>query len=140
MVADPYAHARRGVAVGPKDVYAVSNWSLTRYDKATGEKKAEWSGDPKRFPHLNSCTLIAADLVCAASNFPGTPHVSTVEVFDPHQPPSTGVPGQQPTRQGGAQVAEVQVRGGAGGVPVDVAHGTMLPAPRRVAAHRDRAR
>lgn len=75
--------ARQGVAVGPKDVYAVSNWSLTRYDKATGEKKAEWSGDPRRFPHINSCTLIAADLVCAASNFPGTPHVSTVEVFDP---------------------------------------------------------
>ena len=26
--------ARQGVAVGPNDVYAVSNWSLTRYDKA----------------------------------------------------------------------------------------------------------
>ena len=24
--------ARQGVAVGPNDVYAVSNWSLTRYD------------------------------------------------------------------------------------------------------------
>lgn len=75
--------ARQGVAVGPNDIYAVSNWSLTRYDKATGDKKAEWSGDPKRFPHINSCTLIAAELVCASSNFPGTPHVSTVEVFDP---------------------------------------------------------
>ncbi len=75
--------ARQGVAVGPRDVYAVSNWSLTRYDKASGEKKAEWSGDPKRFPHINSCSLIAAELVCAASNFPATPHVSTIEVFDP---------------------------------------------------------
>jgi hypothetical protein len=75
--------ARQGVAVGPNDVYAVSNWSLTRYDKATGEKRAAWSGEPARFPHINSCTLIEAELVCAASNFPATPHVSTVEVFDP---------------------------------------------------------
>lgn len=75
--------ARQGVAVGPNDVYAVSNWSLTRYDKATGEKRAAWAGEPARFPHINSCTLIEAELVCAASNFPATPHVSTVEVFDP---------------------------------------------------------
>lgn len=75
--------ARQGVAVGPNDIYAVSNWSLTRYDKATGEKRAAWAGEPARFPHINSCTLIEAELVCAASNFPATPHVSTVEVFDP---------------------------------------------------------
>lgn len=75
--------ARQGVAVSADSVYAVSNWSLTRYDKASGEKLAEWSGDPKRFPHINSCSLIASELVCAASNFPHTPHVSTVEVFDP---------------------------------------------------------
>lgn len=75
--------ARQGVAVSAADVYAVSNWSLTRYDKATGETRATWSGDPARFPHINSCSLIAAELVCAASNFPATPHGSTVEVFDP---------------------------------------------------------
>ena len=32
--------ARQGVAVGPSDVYAVSNWQLVRYDKKTGEKRA----------------------------------------------------------------------------------------------------
>ena len=77
------ADARQGVAVSATDVYSVSNWSLTRYDKTSGETRATWSGDPARFPHINSCSLIAAELVCAASNFPPTPHVSTVEVFDP---------------------------------------------------------
>ncbi|CAN5336934.1 hypothetical protein BH09PSE1_BH09PSE1_08210 [soil metagenome] len=77
------ANASQGVAVGPHDVYAVSNFALTRFDKATGEKKAEWVGERARFPHINSCTLIDAELVCASSNYPGTPHVSTVEVFDP---------------------------------------------------------
>ena len=75
--------ATQGVAVGPDDVYAVSNFTLTRFDKATGEKKAEWVGERTRFPHINSCAVIAAELVCASSNYPATPHVSTVEVFDP---------------------------------------------------------
>ena len=75
--------ASQGVAVGPHDIYAVSNFALTRFDKATGEKKAEWTGERSRFPHINSCALIEAELVCASSNYPATPHVSTVEIFDP---------------------------------------------------------
>ena len=75
--------ARQGVAVGLDDIYAVSNWTIARLDKKTGEEKARWTGDRVRFPHINSCTLISDELVCASSNFPATPHVSTVEVFDP---------------------------------------------------------
>lgn len=75
--------ATQGVAVGPSDVYAVSNFTLIRFDKATGEKRAEWVGDRVRFPHINSCSLIDAELICASSNYPGVPHVSTIEVFDP---------------------------------------------------------
>lgn len=77
------SNATQGVAVGPNDVWAVSNFRLTRYDKKTGEQKAEWVGNKARFPHINSCALIANELICASSNFPGTPHVSTVEVFEP---------------------------------------------------------
>jgi hypothetical protein len=77
------AHASQGVAVGLNDVYAVSNFTLARFDKATGEKKAEWVGERSRYPHINSCTLIEAQLVCASSNYPAVPHVSTVEFFDP---------------------------------------------------------
>ncbi|RAK60111.1 hypothetical protein DJ021_09980 [Phenylobacterium hankyongense] len=75
--------ATQGVAVGPNDLYAVSNWRLVRYGKKTGQQRAEWTGDKARFPHINSCGLIERELVCASSNFPGTPQVSTVEVFDP---------------------------------------------------------
>ncbi len=75
--------ATQGVAVGPTDVYAVSNFTLTRFNKATGEKQAEWVGDRARFPHINSCAVIESELVCASSNFPATPQVSTIEVFDP---------------------------------------------------------
>lgn len=75
--------ASQGVAVGPADLYAVSNWKLVRLDKRTGEVKAEWTGDKARFPHINSCAVIRRELVCASSNFPGVPQVSTVEIFDP---------------------------------------------------------
>ncbi len=75
--------ATQGVAVGPADVYAVRNFELIRYDKKTGAERARWTGDKARFPHINSCAVIGKDLVCASSNYPATPHVSTVEVFDP---------------------------------------------------------
>jgi hypothetical protein len=75
--------ATQGVAVGRRDVYAVSNFRIVRYDKRTGEQKAEWLGDRARFPHINSCALIQRELVCASSNYSGVPHVSTVEFFDP---------------------------------------------------------
>lgn len=80
--------ATQGVTVGPNDVYAVRNFEIVRYDKKTGEKKAGWLGDKARFPHINSCALIApakgaGDLVCASSNYSSVPQVSSVEFFDP---------------------------------------------------------
>lgn len=79
----PAVEARQGVAVGPRDVYAIANYRVGRYDKRTGEKRAAWEGDPVRFPHINSCAVIARELVCAASNFPQVPQASSVEFFDP---------------------------------------------------------
>ncbi len=76
-------NASQGAAVGPADVYAVRNFELIRYDKATGQERARWTGDKARFPHINSCAVIAKDLVCASSNYPSVPHISTVEFFDP---------------------------------------------------------
>lgn len=75
--------ATQGVAVDARHFYAVANSRIAKYDKATGEKVAEWSGDRARFPHINSCAVIGRELVCAASNFPETPMTSSVEVFDP---------------------------------------------------------
>ncbi|MCW2351502.1 hypothetical protein M2336_001294 [Sphingobium sp. B1D7B] len=79
----PAEEARQGVAVGPNDVYAVANWTIARYDRKTGARRAVWTGEPARYPHINSCALIKAELVCAASNFPSVPQASSVEIFDP---------------------------------------------------------
>jgi hypothetical protein len=75
--------ASQGVAVDAKHFYAVSNFRIAKYDKATGAKVAEWTGEKARFPHLNSCEIIGRDLVCVNSNFPETPMTSSVEFFDP---------------------------------------------------------
>ena len=61
----------------------MANSAIGKYDKASGKKLAAWSGDPKRFAHLNSCAVIDRDLVCANSNYPNVPMKSWVEVFDP---------------------------------------------------------
>ena len=74
--------ANQGVAVDVASIYAVDNSEIGRYDKKTNRKTNAWSGDPKVFPHLNSCAAIDAELVCASSNYPATPMLSTVEVFD----------------------------------------------------------
>lgn len=79
----PAPEARQGVAVDARHLYAVANSVIAKYDKETGAKVAEWRGDPVRFPHINSCAVIEGKLVCASSNFPAVPHVSSVEIFDP---------------------------------------------------------
>lgn len=75
--------ATQGVAVDAKHFYAVSNFRIAKYDKATGATVAEWTGDRARFPHINSCEVIGGELVCANSNFPELPMTSSVEFFDP---------------------------------------------------------
>src|SRR3546814_13691061 len=55
---------------------------MGKYDKASGKRVAGWEGDPKLFPHLNSCAVVKAELVCAASNYPKLPMASSVEIFD----------------------------------------------------------
>jgi hypothetical protein len=79
----PAPEAKQGVAAGPRELYAIANYRIARYDKRTGEKRASWEGDPVRFPHINSCGVIGRDLVCAASNFPAVPQASSIEFFDP---------------------------------------------------------
>lgn len=75
--------ARQGVAVDREHLYAVTNDTIAKYDKASGARLGEWRGDRRRFPHINSCTVIVEELVCANSNFPSVPQWSSVEFFDP---------------------------------------------------------
>ena len=82
----PAPEARQGVAVDAQAVYAVSNSTIAKYEKRSGERVAIWEGDKAQFPHINSCTVIemmTVQLVCANSNFPAVPHWSSVEFFDP---------------------------------------------------------
>lgn len=75
--------ADQGVAVDARRLYAVDNATLAVYDRATGARGPTFQGDPHEYPHMNSCAVIGAELVCAASNFPDTPMTSQVELFDP---------------------------------------------------------
>lgn len=78
----PAPEARQGIAADDHSVYAVANSRVARYDKANGRQLAAWSGDPERFPHLNSCSRWRRLLVCAASNYPQVPMRSWVLWFD----------------------------------------------------------
>lgn len=74
--------ARQGVAVSADRFYAIDNSTIAAYHKQSGKKLNSWRGDPAQFPHLNSCSVVARDLVCASSNYPAVPMSSSVEIFD----------------------------------------------------------
>jgi hypothetical protein len=75
--------ARQGVAVDADHFYAVDNTHIVKYARETGERVADWKGvRGKPLVHLNSCIVVSADLVCAHSNYPGVPMVSSVETWD----------------------------------------------------------
>ncbi|MBA4165793.1 MAG: hypothetical protein C0510_14410 [Erythrobacter sp.] len=80
--------ARQGAAVDGAHFYAITNARIGKYRRSDGVKVAEWVGDAeaaragRRIVHINSCAVIAAELVCAHSNFPNLPMASSVEVFD----------------------------------------------------------
>lgn len=75
--------AEQGVASDGTYVFAIDNSTIARYRIADGRRMAIWHGDPALFPHINSCTLAESALVCAASNYPQLPQLSTIEFFDP---------------------------------------------------------
>lgn len=75
------SEARQGVASDGTYFYAIDNNRIGQYSIATGEKVAQWRGDPKAFPHINSCTVVGHELACAASNYPALPQTSSVEFF-----------------------------------------------------------
>lgn len=75
--------ARQGVAVDAQNIYAVVNTAIGKYARADGRLLARWAS-PRggMLRHLNSCIVMAADLVCAHSNHPEVPMGSSVEIFD----------------------------------------------------------
>jgi len=130
----PAPEADQGVAAGMRFVYAVSNREIGKYDKASGKLVRHWEGDAAHFRHMNSCTLVARELVCAASNYPGVPQHSLVEFFDANdlRHKRTVALGDFPgsltvlTRHGGSWWAVFANYDGRGGVPGRDHHATLL--------------
>jgi len=81
----PAPEAGQGVAVDARYIYAIGNSQIGKYDRRTGAKVAGWKGDPHDFPHMNSCEIVGREMLCAASNYPATPMLSRIEVFDPEK-------------------------------------------------------
>jgi hypothetical protein len=78
----PAEEARQGAASDGTFAYAIDNDRIGKYRIATGERVAQWKGDRRLYPHMNSCTVAGRNLVCAASNYPSVPQTSSVEFFD----------------------------------------------------------
>jgi hypothetical protein len=78
----PAGEANQGVVGEGETVVGIGNHSLARMEVASGRTLARWSGDPARFPHLNSCVRFRAEFLCAASNYPAVPMASRIERFD----------------------------------------------------------
>lgn len=74
--------AHQGVASDGTYVYAIDNNRIGKYRISNGERVAQWTGERRLFPHMNSCTVAERELVCAASNYPAVPQTSAIEFFD----------------------------------------------------------
>lgn len=79
----PAPEARQGVAVGSTHLFAINNHALGQYRKDTGARVGGWEcpeGEP--LIHLNAGVVHEGRLHCAHSNYPGVPHVSSIEIWD----------------------------------------------------------
>ena len=79
----PAAEAKQGVATDGTYFYAIDNRAIGKYRLDTGEKVASWQGSKDGpLTHLNAGIVLDGKLYCAHSNFPQTPTVSSVEIWD----------------------------------------------------------
>jgi hypothetical protein len=79
----PCQFARQGVAVDKKYFYAIDSRAVGKYDKNTGALVNKWVGEDN-WPviHLDSGVVVDGKLYCAHSNYPASPMVSSVEVWN----------------------------------------------------------
>lgn len=76
--------ARQGVAADAQFLYAIGNHVLGKYAKNSPQKVAGWEcpeGQP--LTHVNAGIVHEGKLYGAHSNYPGVPHRSSIEVWDP---------------------------------------------------------
>jgi hypothetical protein len=79
----PAAEAKQGVAVDSRYFYAIDDAAIGKYEKASGARAGGWkAASDDRITHLDSGVVVDGRLYSAHSNYPDTPMVSSVEVFD----------------------------------------------------------
>ncbi|MDQ9092336.1 hypothetical protein RC083_12135 [Pseudoalteromonas haloplanktis] len=77
--------ARQGVAVDDQYFYAANNFRITKHDKKTGKALLQWDGKNSEIGpliHLDSLMEWNGKLYGAHSNYPHTPMLSSVEIWD----------------------------------------------------------
>ncbi|NDJ61001.1 MAG: hypothetical protein GYB67_07740 [Chloroflexi bacterium] len=75
--------ANQGVAVDANYFYAVTNSRISKHDKETGERVAQWDGEEEGLIlHLDSGVVVVGLLYASHSNWPEWPMTSSVEVWD----------------------------------------------------------
>ncbi|MBL9192648.1 MAG: hypothetical protein JNJ82_09830 [Opitutaceae bacterium] len=80
----PAPEARQGIAADDEFLYVISNHDLGKYRKSGGDRLAAWScpeGEP--LTHVNAGVVYRGRLYGAHSNYPGVPHVSSIEIWEP---------------------------------------------------------
>lgn len=75
--------AGQGVAVDREFFYAITNHTIGKYRKTTGERVAQWEGGKGgEIIHINAGFVRDGRLYGIHSNFPGVPMLSSLELFD----------------------------------------------------------
>jgi hypothetical protein len=76
--------AIQGVAVDRRFFYAIDNTDIGKYERGTGKKVGEFKAKPEGVPliHMDGGMTRDGRIYCSHSNFPDTPMLSSVEVFD----------------------------------------------------------
>jgi len=72
--------ARQGVAVDENSMYVISNQSISKRDKATGELIKTYQSSILK--HLNSGVVYGDKLYCAHSNYSEIPMTSSIEIWN----------------------------------------------------------
>ncbi len=83
--------AVQGVAVDAEHAYAIGTRSIAKHDKRDGRLLARWRAVDEAGPrtgsslvrHLNGGVVHRGELYCAHSDWPASPAINSVEVFDP---------------------------------------------------------
>ncbi|MBC7807862.1 MAG: hypothetical protein H7145_17145 [Akkermansiaceae bacterium] len=75
--------AIQGVAVDRDFFYAIDNDAIGKYERNTGRKVGVFRSTPQvPLIHMDGGMAMGGKLYCSHSNFPDTPMVSSVEIFD----------------------------------------------------------